>query len=88
MVENDNSEMAGQENMGDSQKCCPSDSGDSSCCCSSNTKCSKGKLVVFAIIVITAGIVLAHSLMKESSAPESGCCPSGLGQTECSGGKN
>jgi len=82
MAENDNSEMAGQENIDDSQKCCPSDSGDSSCCCSANSKCSKGKLVVFAIIVIAAGIVLAHSLMKES--PASGpCCPSGAGQTEC-----
>ncbi len=62
MVENDNSDKAGQENIDDSQKC------EGTCCDSAGRKYNKMKLVVFAIIVITAGIVLAHSLMKESNA--------------------
>ena len=83
MVENDNSDKAGQENIDDSQKCCPSDLGEPACCSSTNRKYGKMKLVVFAIIVIAAGIVLAHSFMKESSEPGSSCCPPGTGQTEC-----
>jgi hypothetical protein len=82
MVENDNSDTAGQENIDDSQKCCPSDLGEGTCCCSAGRKYGKMKLVVFAIIVIAAGIVLAHSLTKEPSEPGA-CCPPGAGQTEC-----
>ena len=58
MVENNNSDKAGQESMDDSQKCCPSASGSY----------SKRKLVVLVIIVVAAGIILARSLMKESTA--------------------
>ncbi len=57
MVENNNSDNAGEENVDDSQKCCPSTSGSY----------SKRKLVVFVIIVVAAGIILARSLMKEPS---------------------
>ncbi len=67
MVENNNSDKAGQESMDDSQKCCPSTSGDSTCCSSTSGSYSKRKLVVFAIIVVAAGIILARSLMKESN---------------------
>ncbi len=68
MVENHNSDKAGQESMDDSQKCCPSTSGDSTCCSSASGSYSKRKLVVFAIIVVAAGIILARSLTKESNA--------------------
>ncbi len=68
MVENNNSDKAGQESMDDSQKCCPSTSGDSTCCSSASGSYSKRKLVVFAIILVAAGIILARSLMKESNA--------------------
>ncbi len=68
MVENNNSDKAGQESMDDSQKCCPSTSGDSTCCSSASGSYSKRKLVVFAIIVVAAGMILARSLMKESNA--------------------
>ncbi len=58
MVENDNSDRTGQENVDDSQQCCPSTSGSY----------SKRKLVVFVIIVAAAGIILARSLMRDSDA--------------------
>ncbi len=68
MVENHNSDKAGQENMDDSQKCCPSTSGDKTCCSSASGSYNKRKLVVLVIIVLAAGIILARSLMKESTA--------------------
>jgi len=68
MVENNNSDKAGQEHVCDSQKCCPSTSGDKACCFSASGSYSKMKLVVFVIIVVAAGIILARSLMKESTA--------------------
>ena len=67
MVENNNSDKAEQENVDDSQKCCPSTSGDSTCCSPASGSYSKRKLVVFAIIVVAAGMILARSLMKEST---------------------
>jgi uncharacterized membrane protein len=67
MVENNNSDKAGQENVDDSQKCCPSASGDSTCCEFASGSYSKKKLVVLVIIVTAAGIILARSLMKESN---------------------
>lgn len=67
MVENNNSDKAGQEHVVDSQKCCPSTSGDSTCCSSASGSYSKIKLVVFVIIVVAAGIILARSLKKESN---------------------
>ena len=67
MVENNNSDKAGQENTDDPQKCCPSSSGDSACCSSAASSYSKKKLVVLVIIVAAAGIILARSLMKESN---------------------
>ncbi|MHC4396489.1 MAG: hypothetical protein ACYS1A_12620 [Planctomycetota bacterium] len=54
--------------MDDSQKCCPSTSGDSTCCSSASGSYSTRKFLVFAIIVVAAGIILARSLMKESTA--------------------
>ena len=68
MVENHNSDKAGQKGMDDSQKCCPSTSGDSTCCSSASGSYSKRKLVVLVIIVFAAGIILARSFMKESTA--------------------
>ena len=68
MVENNNSDKAGQESMDDSQKCYPSTSGDKTCCSSASGSYSKKKLAVFVIIVVAAGIILARSLMKESNA--------------------
>ncbi len=68
MVENHNSDKAEQENVDDSQKCCPSTSGDNTCCSSASGSYSKRKLVVLVIIVVAAGIILARSLMKESTA--------------------
>jgi hypothetical protein len=68
MVENHNSDRTGQENVDDSQKCCPSTSGDSTCCSSASASYSKRKLVVLVIIVVAAGIIMARSLMKESNA--------------------
>ena len=67
MVENNNSDKAGQKSMDDSQKCCPSTSGDNTCCSSASGSYSKRKLVVLVIIVVAAGIILARSLMKEST---------------------
>ena len=58
MAENSNSDKAEQESTDDSQKCCSSTSGSH----------SKGKMVVFAIIVVAAGITLARSLTKQSTA--------------------
>ncbi len=68
MVENHNSDKAGQESMDESEKCCPSTSGDTTCCSSASGSYSKRKLVVLVIIVVAAGIILARSLMKESDA--------------------
>jgi hypothetical protein len=67
MVENHNSDRTGQENVDESQKCCPSTSGDKTCCSSASGSYSKRKLVVLVIIVLAAGIILARSLMKESN---------------------
>ncbi|MHC4361094.1 MAG: hypothetical protein ACYSTN_09960 [Planctomycetota bacterium] len=67
MVENNNSDKAEQENVDESQKCCPSTSGDKTCCSSASGSYSKRKLVVLVIIVVAAGIILARSLMKESN---------------------
>ena len=58
MVENNNSDKAGQEDVVDSQKCCESDSGSY----------SKKKLVILVIIVAAAGIILARSLITKSNA--------------------
>ena len=67
MVENHNSDRTGQETVDDSQKCRPSASGDNTCCSSASGSYSKRKLVVFAIILVAAGIILARSLIKESN---------------------
>lgn len=68
MVENDNPEKKGQENVNKSQECCTANSGDKTCCSSASGSFSKGKLMVLVIIIAAAGIVLARSLMKESNA--------------------
>ena len=68
MAENSNSDKAGQESTDDSQQCCSSTSGDSTCCSPASGSYSKRKMVVFAIIVVAAGITLARSLTKESTA--------------------
>ena len=67
MVKNNNSDKAGQKNVDDSQKCCPSTSGDKTCCSSDSGSYSKRKLVVLVIIVVATGTILARSLMKESN---------------------
>ena len=68
MVENHNSDKAGQESMDESQKCCSSTLGKGTCCSSASASYSKKKLVVLIIIVVATGIILARSLMKESTA--------------------
>ena len=68
MVENNDLDKAGQQGTDDSQQCCPSAAGESTCCSSAAGGYSKAKFVVFAIIVVAAGVLLARSLMKESNA--------------------
>jgi hypothetical protein len=63
---NDDKEKAGsQENTGDLQPCC-----DGGSCCSSGSDggCKSWKIVVFVLIVVAAGIVLARSLVSKSNS--------------------
>jgi len=69
MIEDDNSESTGvQESTSDTQRrCCPA-SGD---CCGPSAADSRGKTwktLVFILIVIAAGVVLARSLMNRSDS--------------------
>lgn len=66
MTENDNSERAGaQGSTSDLQQCCEGGS-----CCPSDSDGGAGnwKIVVFILVVIAAGVVLAHSLINKSDS--------------------
>ncbi len=69
MLGNDNSDEAGQENPDDSQACCPSVSGSGDCCSPDSGSGGKSwKMLVFLVIVVAAGAVLARSFMKKSDS--------------------
>lgn len=69
MLENDNSDEVGQENPVDSQACCSTASGDGDCCSPDSGSGGKSwKMLVFLIIVVAAGAVLARSIMKKSDS--------------------
>jgi hypothetical protein len=60
-----------REDTGAAQPCCD----EGSCCPSESGAGGKGwKIVVFVLIVVAAGAVLAHSLLNKSSSV---CCPGG-----------
>ncbi len=62
----DNNDLTnGQENAGDAQACCDGDS----CCPSGPDGSGKGwKMVVFLLIIVAAGLVLARSLLNKSNS--------------------
>ena len=66
----ENPEQAGgQESPGNVQACCPSASGGRDCCQSGSDDSGKTwKMVVFILILLAAGVVLARSFLKQ---PES-----------------
>lgn len=69
MLDNDNSNLSGQQNSDDPQACCPPTSGGRSCC--SSNSCGipqKWRALIFLVVLAAAGAVLAHSLMKKSNA--------------------
>jgi hypothetical protein len=69
MAGNNNSDKAGQENPVDAQACCSTSSGGGDCCPPDSGKSGKSwKLLVFLIIMIAAGVVLAHSIMNKSDS--------------------
>ena len=62
----DDKEKAGsQESAGDLQPCCD---GGSCCPSGSDGGCQSWKIVVFVLIVVAAGIVLARSLISKSNS--------------------
>ena len=67
MVEDNNVDNAGQGSVDDSPQCSSSGSGGGTCCSSGSGGCGKMKFIVFAIIVVAAGIIMARSLMREST---------------------
>lgn len=69
MPTNNNSNEAGQESLAESSACCPSADGGSSCCSPGSDVGSKSwKLLIFLVIVVAAGAVLARSLMNKSDS--------------------
>jgi len=69
MLENANSDEARQESPDDSQACCPSASGSGDCCSPDAGGSAKSwKIVVFLVIVVAAGAVLARSFIKRSNS--------------------
>ena len=61
-------QVSGQENVGDVQSCC--DGGD--CCPSGSASGGKSwKTLIFVLVLIAAGVVLAHSFIGESDADQS-----------------
>ncbi|MHC4646945.1 MAG: hypothetical protein ACYTBJ_15720 [Planctomycetota bacterium] len=87
MSVNDNSERAGgQESTSDMQPCCSSASDNS--CCPSAADGAGGKswkTLVFILIVIAAGVVLARSLInKSNSTSDQTQQPFAVLQPECS----
>jgi len=69
MAENDNTDEDGQENPNDAQACCSTASGGGDCCSPDPSNSGKSwKMVVFLVIVIAAGVVLARSLINKSDS--------------------
>jgi len=69
MAENDNSDKAGQETPDDAQACCSTASGGGDRCSPDSGSGGKSwKLLVFLIIVVAAGVVLARSIMNKSDS--------------------
>ena len=69
MLDNDNTGKAGKENMEDSRACCPSASVSGDCCSPDSGSSGKTvKMLVFLIIVVAAGVVLARSIMNKSNS--------------------
>lgn len=69
MAENDNTDEAGQENPNDAQACCSTASGSRDCCSPDSGSSGKTwKMLVFLIIVVAAGAVLARSIMNKSNS--------------------
>ena len=70
MIENANSDEVRQESPEDSQACCPSESGSGDCCPPSSGGGSRKnwKMLVFILIVIAAGVVLARSVIRKSNS--------------------
>ncbi len=73
MIENDNVEQTRQDNLGSPQACCPSASGSGDCCPPSSGGGKSWKMLVFILVVVAAGVVLARSVIRKSdSATEQG----------------
>ncbi len=68
MLDNDNTGKAGKENLEDSRACCPSASASGDCCSPGSSSGKTWKMLVFLIIVLAAGIVLARSLISKSNS--------------------
>ena len=68
MIENANSDEVRQESPEDSQACCPSASGSGDCCPPSSGGGKSWKTMVFILIVVAAGVVLARSLIGKSNS--------------------
>jgi hypothetical protein len=69
MIENENSEEVGQEVPDSPQACCPSGSAGGDCCPSPSSDAGKQwKAIIFAVIVLAAGVVAARSLINKSDS--------------------
>ena len=82
MVEEYDSEQAGEENLSDSQSCCPSDMGQDKCC-SFGSGGKNFKTAIFVLVILLAIGVAAYSLLKDNSkttnaSPESTLSPDTL----------
>lgn len=69
MAENDNTDEAGQQTSVDAQACCSTASGSGDCCSpDSGSGGKRWKMLVFLIIVVAAGAVLARSFIRKSNS--------------------
>jgi hypothetical protein len=68
MIENENSGETGQEVSDNSQACCPSGSAGGDCCPPSSGSGKNWKMLVFILVVIAAGVVLARSVIRKSNS--------------------
>ena len=66
---NDNFNQSEKQNPENSQGCCPSTSGGGGCCSpASGSGWEKWRALIFFIVLVAAGIVLARSLVRKSNA--------------------
>ncbi|MGB2809807.1 MAG: hypothetical protein WBC22_18860 [Sedimentisphaerales bacterium] len=69
MAENDSSDKTVQETPDEAQACCSTSSGGGDCCPPDSGSSGKSwKFLVFVIIVVAAGVVLARSIMNKSDS--------------------